>query len=105
MKGSIRRPGLDSFSKYKERFIDTRKVQGVPEDVLMGTDPNRMMPVPLIDHLLIVVSGGPGEKSMLIPVWAASKKVISREIVLPSNWASLLEHARGEKGGGDVWPP
>jgi hypothetical protein len=52
-----------------------------------------MIPVPFMDHFLIVVSGGAGEKSMLIPVWSASQKVISKEVQLPGNWEDLLNGA------------
>jgi len=82
------------FSKYRKRFIETRKTQGVPDWILNMRDPNAMIPVPIMDRLLIVVAGGVGEKSMLVPVWAASRKVISKEVRLPSNWNSLLDKAR-----------
>jgi len=72
------------FSKYKKRFIDTRKVQGVPDWVIKNTDPDAMIPVPFMNHLVILVAGGTGEKSMLIPVWAGTKKVISQEVKTPS---------------------
>lgn len=68
------------FSKYKKRFIDTKKTHNVPEWVLKTTDPDAMITVPFLDHLVILVSGGTGEKSMLIPVWSATKKLISREV-------------------------
>jgi hypothetical protein len=51
-----------------------------------------MIPVPFMDRLLIVVAGGPGEKSMLLPVWAASPKVLSKEVQLPGNWEELLKN-------------
>ena len=89
--------GRIPFDRYKRRFIDTRKVQGVPDWVLKTTDPQAMIPVPFMDHFLIVVSGGPGEKSMLIPVWSASQKVISKEVQLPGNWEELLEESRKSK--------
>jgi hypothetical protein len=56
-----------------------------------------MIPVPFIDQFLILVSGGPGEKSMLIPGWMGSK-AIRKEIRLPANWEELLRKAR--IGGG-----
>ncbi len=81
------------FSKYKERFIDTPRFREVPGWVLQTRDPNRMIPVPFIDNFLILVAGGPGEKSMLIPGWSGSKAV-SKEIKLPGNWEDLLRDAR-----------
>ena len=82
------------FSKYKKRFIETRKVNGVPSWVLENTDPAAMIPVPFMNHLLILVAGGTGEKSMLIPVWSGMKKPLSREIRLPSNWEDILKRAK-----------
>jgi len=77
------------YAEYKARFLDAGKE--APE-VLGKLDRNGMVPVPVIDQLLIVVSGGPGEKSMLIPGWGGSK-AISKEIALPPNWDELLEEA------------
>ena len=71
------------FLKYKKRFIDTNLVGmmgGVPSWVSEVKDHSLMIPVPFVDQFLIIVSGGPGEKSMLIPVWPAST-VISKEIM------------------------
>jgi hypothetical protein len=90
MRTFIYENGRIPFLKYKERFIDTGRARNVPVWVLETKDPNAMIPVPFIDQLLILVSGGPGEKSMLIPVWSGSKAV-SREIRLPSHWENLLE--------------
>jgi hypothetical protein len=95
MSQFISKNALMPFSKYQERFIDTgvaRMFGGVPAWVYETKDPNAMIPVPVIDQLLILVSGGPGEKSMLIPGWAGSR-AISREIRLPGNWEDLLRQA------------
>ncbi|MFB3887443.1 MAG: hypothetical protein ACE144_19670 [Thermodesulfobacteriota bacterium] len=89
----ISKNALLPFSKYKKRFIDTgmaRALGGVPSWVYETKDPNAMIPVPFIDQFLILVSGGPGEKSMLIPGWMGSK-AISKEIRLPANWEELLK--------------
>lgn len=53
-----------------------------------------MIPTPFIDHLTIIVSGGPGEKTMLIPVWGSYKKLLSKEVKLPANWDKLLQEAK-----------
>ena len=93
MSQFISKNALLPFSKYKERFIDTgmaRVLGGVPSWVYETKDPNAMIPVPFIDQFLILVSGGPGEKSMLIPGWMGSK-AISKEIRLPVNWKELLK--------------
>ncbi|MFB3887449.1 MAG: hypothetical protein ACE144_19700 [Thermodesulfobacteriota bacterium] len=89
--------GRIQFSKYKKRFIDTKKVQGVPNWILKTEDPNAMIPVPIIDFFLIGVAGGPGEKSMLVPVWGGSSKVISKKVQLPSNWEDLLTKKKTHK--------
>jgi hypothetical protein len=34
---------------------------------------------------------------MLIPVWSASQKVISKEVQLPGNWEELLKESRKSK--------
>ena len=81
------------FSKYKEKFIDNRRTSGAPSWVLETKDPGAMVPVPVIDQLLILVSGGPGEKSLLVPVWTGSSAV-SREIRLSTGWEALLKARR-----------
>jgi hypothetical protein len=85
------------FSRYKERFIDTGKSKEVPGKVAQTKDPHAtnttMMPAPAIDNLIILVSGGPGVKSMVIPGWGGSK-AISKEIKLPGNWERLLRDAK-----------
>ena len=96
IKQFIRANALMPFPKYKERFIDTdmaRLLGGVPSWVFETKDPNAMIPVPFIDQFLVLVSGGPGEKSMLIPGWLGSKAV-GREIRLPENWEELLKKNR-----------
>jgi hypothetical protein len=42
-----------------------------------------------IDQFLILVAGGPGEKSMIIPGWLGGIKAASREIRLPAHWQQL----------------
>jgi hypothetical protein len=50
-----------------------------------------MVPVPFMDQLIILVSGGVGEKNMLIPLWPHGKPVsISIEIKLPDNRNRLM---------------
>jgi len=43
-----------------------------------------------IDQFLILVAGGPGEKSMLIPGWFEASRAVSKEIRLPGNWEQLI---------------
>jgi hypothetical protein len=80
------------FAIFKDRYIDTgMSRKGVPEWVFKVEDPGAMIPNPFISRLLILVSGGSGEKSMLIPAWHNST-IVSKEIRLPSYWAELLKH-------------
>ncbi len=78
------------FSRYREKFIETRRAGDVPGWVHDTKDPGAMIPVPFIDEFLILVSGGPGEKSMLVPLWATSKAV-SREVRLSAAWEALTK--------------
>ena len=43
------------------------------------------MDKPFFDSMPIIVAGGTGEKSMLLPCWA-SGKMVSQEIRLPASW-------------------
>jgi hypothetical protein len=83
------------FSQYKELFIDTGRARRheVPSWVFEITDPHTMIPAPFIDHFLILVAGGTGEKSMLIPGWSAGRPV-SKEIRTPSYWKELLQNLK-----------
>jgi hypothetical protein len=76
--------------EFKEQFIDTNMAKkGVPAWVFQETDMDRLIPKPFIDHLQIIVAGGTGEKSMVLPCWSAGTPV-SREIRLPGNWRTLI---------------
>ncbi|WP_298068716.1 hypothetical protein [uncultured Mailhella sp.] len=59
--------------------------RGVPEDVLLTKDEDALIPKPFLDSLPILVAGGTGEKSMLLPCWAAGR-MVSVEIRLPYGW-------------------
>lgn len=59
--------------------------KGVPESVLSTKDENAMIPKPFWDFLPIIVAGGTGEKSMILPCWAAGR-MVSTEIRLPYGW-------------------
>jgi hypothetical protein len=80
------------FKLYKERYLDTSVLRkGMPDWVFRVKDPEAMIPSPFIGRLLILVSGGTGEKSMLIPGWSDSE-IISKEIRLPSGWEERLQN-------------
>jgi hypothetical protein len=82
------------LAEYQKRFGKDGKVPaGVPDSPAKPTDPSGMVPMPSIDQLLILVAGGPpGEKNMMVPIWAASKPT-SKEIRLPGNWKAILAKA------------
>jgi hypothetical protein len=86
------------FWQYKERFLDpgmARIPGGVPNWILQTKNPQTLIPSPMIDQLLILVSGGPGEKSLLVPGWVYGK-ALSKEIRLPANWKELLEKGNNQ---------
>lgn len=83
------------YPHYKEKFIDTHTLAGIPPSVYENKGPGDTIQVPFVEQFLILVAGGPGEKSMVIPGWSGSRAV-SREIRLPSNWEELLADADRE---------
>ncbi|HJD97956.1 MAG TPA: hypothetical protein K8W16_09970, partial [Mailhella massiliensis] len=56
--------------------------RGVPREAFSLRDGNALVPKPFWDAMPIIVSGGAGEKSMLMPCWAAGR-MVSREVRLP----------------------
>ncbi|KAB0668843.1 hypothetical protein F6V30_15165 [Oryzomonas sagensis] len=78
------------FKEYRERYLRGAIRKGVPEWVYRIKDPQTMVPSPEIGKLLILVSGGTGEKSILIPGWYDTE-IMSKEIRLPSFWEDLLQ--------------
>ena len=62
----------------------------MPDWVFRVKDPDAMIPSPFIDRLLILVAGGTGEKSTLIPGWYDAG-IMSKEIRLPSHCDDLLQ--------------
>jgi hypothetical protein len=82
---------------YKERYLDAGVIRkGIPEWVYTVKDPDALIPSPVIGRLLILVAGGTGEKSMLIPGWYDSE-ILSKEIRLPSDWEIQLQKGLGER--------
>jgi hypothetical protein len=82
-------------SEFKKKFNrPAGEAPGVPDSTPAATgSANSMIPMPAIDQLLILVAGGPpGEKDMIVPVWASSKAV-SKEVKLPANWKKVLAAA------------
>jgi hypothetical protein len=78
------------FSKYKQKFINTKKDGAVSDWIIKVTDPHALILNPLIDRLTILVSGGMCEKSMVSPDRGNYKKLLNREVKLPANWEKLL---------------
>jgi hypothetical protein len=72
---------LFGANRSRYRVVEERIPRDAPSDMLI--------PRPYLEDILILVAGGAGEKSMIIPCWSAGRPA-SREIRLPGNWASLL---------------
>lgn len=90
MSSYIKERAKIPFKLYEERYLRGAIRKGIPEWVFRVKDPELMIPSPVIGKLLILVSGGTGEKSMLIPGWYDSE-VMSSEVRLPSFWDDLLQ--------------
>lgn len=84
------------YKEFKEQFVDTNMAnlnRGVPAWALKVTDPEQLIDKPFVDRFLIVVAGGTGEKSMIIPGWA-NGRAVCREVRLPANWKDLTAESR-----------
>lgn len=75
-------PFKDWIAQY-HGAVSARK--GVPQSMIDEAKPDDLFPKPIIENLTILVAGGTGEKSMILPCWAAGR-MISQEIRLPHNW-------------------
>ncbi len=74
------------FGEWNRQYHGAREARkGVPEFVFSITDPTTMVDKPFWDSMPIIVAGGTGEKSMLLPCWTAGS-IVSHEIRLPANW-------------------
>ncbi len=66
---------------------------GGAKEALMRQYQGKMMPqVASPDNIVIILGGGPGLHSVLIPSWGSSA-MVTREVKLPANWDELLERA------------
>ena len=73
------------FREWIRQYHSGREARrGVPEEILAIRDENAMVPKPFFDAMPILVAGGTGEKSMIMPCWAAGR-MVSLEIRLPHN--------------------
>lgn len=91
MTDFIREQAKVPMSEFKEQFIDTNMAKkGVPAWVFQEKNPDRLIPKPFFDRLIIVVAGGTGEKSLILPCWTAGTPV-SNQIRLPAHWAELIK--------------
>ena len=83
-----------SLREFREQFIDTNMAKkGVPTWVFREENLDTLVPKPFLDKLLIIVAGGTGEKSMILPCWVAGEPV-SSTIRLPANWKALTSSGR-----------
>lgn len=74
------------FGEWNRQYHGAKEARkGVPEEVFAIADPNELVDKPFFDSMPIIVAGGTGEKSMLLPCWA-SGKMVSQEIRLPASW-------------------
>ncbi len=74
------------FKEWIRQYHSAKEARrGVPEDVLFTKDENAMIPKPFFDSMPIIVVGGTGEKSMILPCWAAGR-MVSAEVRLPYDW-------------------
>lgn len=87
----IREKAQVPLADFKKYFVGTGADlgRGIPAWVTEEKDGKKMVPRPFFDKLIILVAGGIGEKSMVIPIWHQGK-VISREVRLPYNWQDII---------------
>ena len=72
------------FSEWIAQYHGALEARhGVPESVLAIRDGNTLVPKPFVDFMPILVAGGSGEKSMIMPCWAAGH-IVSTEVHLPT---------------------
>jgi hypothetical protein len=72
---------LFGANRSRYRVIAERIPENAPQETLI--------PRPYLEDIFILVAGGAGEKSMLLPCWSAGRPV-SREIRFPHHWINLL---------------
>lgn len=86
MRQYIRERARIPFGEWNRQYHGAKEARkGVPEEVFSIADPNELVDKPFFDSMPIIVAGGTGEKSMLLPCWA-SGKMVSQEIRLPASW-------------------
>lgn len=74
------------FGEWNRQYHGAKEAQkGVPASVFSITDPSTPVDKPFWDSMPIIVAGGTGEKSMILPCWA-SGSMVSQEIRLPAGW-------------------
>ncbi len=92
------------FEEWNRQYHGAKEAgKGVPKEVFSIADPNVLVDKPFWDSMPIIVAGGAGEKSMLLPCWA-SGDIVSREIRLPANWNALpRQGCAGEDAAEPCW--
>lgn len=74
------------FGDWIRQYHSSKEARrGVPDEVFSITDETTMIPKPFFDFMPIIVAGGTGEKSMILPCWR-SGRMVSMEIRLPYGW-------------------
>lgn len=86
IRAHLRERARVPFGDWIRQYHAAREARrGVPEEVLSITDEHAMIPKPFFDAMPIIVAGGTGEKSMIMPCWAAGR-MVSEEVRLPWDW-------------------
>ena len=86
MRQYIRERARIPFGEWNRQYHGAKEARKcVTEEVFAIADPNELVDKPFFDSMPIIVAGGTGEKSMLLPCWA-SGKMVSQEIRLPASW-------------------
>lgn len=84
IKRFIREKARIPYFEWEWQYGGVRSaLSGVPAEVYEPRKDNELVPKPFYDDMLIIVAGGKGEKSMIMPCWAGGK-IISQEIRLPA---------------------
>lgn len=98
MRQYLREKARIPFGEWHRQFhsaLEARK--GVPDHVYGITDESVLIDKPFWENLSIIVAGGTGEKSMIMPCWAAGR-MVSQEIHLPVEMRMrMAEESRADK--------
>ena len=69
---------------------------GYTIDSLIAEINRRLGPDKAPSEIKIMVTGGPGEKNLVLEGWYAMKNLTHKEVELPAMWDTLVEEARAD---------